>query len=116
MSNVEVDRNRSGEAGVPGATHLFEEPGTLQSVAHLAADWFRKTLGTRRIPSDASRDPHPGRQINKTRHEYHQFTLMIFYDFVQFVKFMGFYILKFSRADSAARDPFIGVEFAGSRT
>jgi dienelactone hydrolase len=25
---------------VPGATHLFEEPGTLDEVARLAADWF----------------------------------------------------------------------------
>jgi len=25
---------------VPGATHLFEEPGTLEDVARLAADWF----------------------------------------------------------------------------
>jgi dienelactone hydrolase len=25
---------------VPGATHLFEEPGALESVAVLAADWF----------------------------------------------------------------------------
>lgn len=25
---------------VPGATHLFEEPGTLAEVAHLAAAWF----------------------------------------------------------------------------
>ena len=25
---------------VPGATHLFEEPGTLESVARLARDWF----------------------------------------------------------------------------
>jgi len=25
---------------VPGATHLFEEPGTLEQVAQLAADWF----------------------------------------------------------------------------
>jgi dienelactone hydrolase len=25
---------------VPGATHLFEEPGTLESVASLASDWF----------------------------------------------------------------------------
>lgn len=29
---------------VPSATHLFEEPGTLAQVAHLAADWFRKYL------------------------------------------------------------------------
>lgn len=26
---------------VPGATHLFEEPGALDNVARLAADWFR---------------------------------------------------------------------------
>ncbi|HUU34969.1 MAG TPA: alpha/beta hydrolase [Vicinamibacterales bacterium] len=26
---------------VPGATHLFEEPGTLEQVAELAAAWFR---------------------------------------------------------------------------
>lgn len=25
---------------VPSATHLFEEPGTLQAVAQLAKDWF----------------------------------------------------------------------------
>ena len=25
---------------VPGATHLFEEPGTLESAARLAAEWF----------------------------------------------------------------------------
>ncbi|HLW46164.1 MAG TPA: dienelactone hydrolase family protein [bacterium] len=30
---------------VPGATHLFEEPGALETVAHLAADWFRRYLG-----------------------------------------------------------------------
>ncbi|MEN3295352.1 MAG: hypothetical protein V7642_4605 [Burkholderiales bacterium] len=29
---------------VPGATHLFEEPGTLEAVAHLARDWFAKHL------------------------------------------------------------------------
>jgi pimeloyl-ACP methyl ester carboxylesterase len=29
---------------VPGATHLFEEPGTLQEVARLAADWFHNHL------------------------------------------------------------------------
>ncbi|MDM7949643.1 alpha/beta family hydrolase [Hydrogenophaga sp.] len=29
---------------VPGATHLFEEPGTLESVAALAAEWFRRHL------------------------------------------------------------------------
>jgi putative phosphoribosyl transferase len=25
---------------IPGATHLFEEPGTLEKVAQLASDWF----------------------------------------------------------------------------
>lgn len=30
---------------VPGASHLFEEPGTLEVVARLAASWFRKHLG-----------------------------------------------------------------------
>lgn len=29
---------------VPGATHLFEEPGTLKKVAELASDWFQKYL------------------------------------------------------------------------
>jgi dienelactone hydrolase len=29
---------------VPGATHLFEEPGTLDQVARLAADWFVRYL------------------------------------------------------------------------
>ncbi|MBO0797877.1 MAG: dienelactone hydrolase family protein [Blastocatellia bacterium] len=30
---------------VPGATHLFEEPGKLEEVAQLAADWFQQYLG-----------------------------------------------------------------------
>ena len=29
---------------VPGATHLFEEPGTLDEVARLARDWFERYL------------------------------------------------------------------------
>jgi putative phosphoribosyl transferase len=29
---------------VPGATHLFEEPGTLEEVARLAAAWFGRHL------------------------------------------------------------------------
>jgi len=32
---------------VPGATHLFEEPGALERVAHLARDWFLTYLGRR---------------------------------------------------------------------
>lgn len=29
---------------VPGASHLFEEPGTLETVARLARDWFLRHL------------------------------------------------------------------------
>ncbi len=29
---------------VPGATHLFEEPGALEQVAHLARAWFEQRL------------------------------------------------------------------------
>ena len=29
---------------VPGATHLFEEPGALERVADLAGEWFRRHL------------------------------------------------------------------------
>jgi len=34
---------------VSGATHLFEEPGTLEQVAHLAAEWLQRRL----VPNDA---------------------------------------------------------------
>jgi hypothetical protein len=30
----------TGSVDVPGATHLFEEPGALDAVADLATDWF----------------------------------------------------------------------------
>ena len=33
-------------AVVPGATHLFEEPGALEEVARLASDWFVRHLTT----------------------------------------------------------------------
>ncbi|MBI4455317.1 MAG: dienelactone hydrolase family protein [Acidobacteria bacterium] len=39
---------------IPGATHLFEEPGALEEAARLAADWFRKHLAApngRRMPA-----------------------------------------------------------------
>jgi pimeloyl-ACP methyl ester carboxylesterase len=29
---------------VPGATHLFHEPGALEAVSHLGADWFKRHL------------------------------------------------------------------------
>ncbi|MDQ1245953.1 MAG: putative phosphoribosyl transferase [Actinomycetota bacterium] len=46
-----LDLNRQAQARltcpnelvvVPGATHLFEEPGTLEQVSRLAADWFAR--------------------------------------------------------------------------
>lgn len=40
---------------VPGATHLFEEPGTLEEAASLAAKWFVQHLGP-----TAWGDRHPG--------------------------------------------------------
>ena len=33
---------------VPGATHLFEEPGTLEEVTRLAGAWFKRHLGDAR--------------------------------------------------------------------
>ena len=33
---------------VPHATHLFQEPGALEEVARLAAEWFAKHLGARK--------------------------------------------------------------------
>ena len=32
---------------VPGATHLFEEVGTLEEVSRLAREWFQRYLGTK---------------------------------------------------------------------
>jgi dienelactone hydrolase len=46
LNEVALRRLR-GEAKleiVPGASHLFEEPGTLEGVAHLARDWFLRYL------------------------------------------------------------------------
>jgi putative phosphoribosyl transferase len=35
---------------VPGATHLFEEPGTLEKVAQLASNWFVSHMGAISAP------------------------------------------------------------------
>jgi pimeloyl-ACP methyl ester carboxylesterase len=35
---------------VPGATHLFEEEGTLEEAARLAAAWFQRYLAPRPRP------------------------------------------------------------------
>lgn len=41
---------------VPGATHLFEEPGKLEAVARLAGQWFTRHLaGTKASPKGATR-------------------------------------------------------------
>jgi hypothetical protein len=37
---------------VPGASHLFEEPGALEEVAHQAATWF--VTYRRQISADPS--------------------------------------------------------------
>jgi putative phosphoribosyl transferase len=59
---IELNRQAMARLGgdkrleiVPGATHLFEEPGTLEQVAALARDWF--TTHLRRIGSGKSPDP-----------------------------------------------------------
>ena len=38
---------------VVGATHLFEEPGTLEAVARLASDWFARHLAGTKAPQPA---------------------------------------------------------------
>jgi hypothetical protein len=43
---------------IPGATHLFEEPGTLEEVARLAAGWFKRYL----VTTEKRRVGAPGRQ------------------------------------------------------
>lgn len=42
---------------VPGATHLFPEPGALDSVIELAADWFERHLVNDDQPAEADRNP-----------------------------------------------------------
>ena len=53
LDDIVIDLNRQAYAKlksekhlaiVPGATHLFEEPGTLNEAARLAADWFKRHL------------------------------------------------------------------------
>ena len=63
--DVVLGLNRQAQAGlrcendlavVPGATHLFEEPGTLTAAAELARDWFARHL----VPSPHSVTGHGG--------------------------------------------------------
>lgn len=44
---------------IPGATHLFEEPGTLEEVAKLAAAWFAKYL----LPQQESQNPNTSKNF-----------------------------------------------------
>lgn len=44
---------------IPGATHLFEEPGALEEVARLARDWFRRFLAKSGPGVRASREREP---------------------------------------------------------
>jgi putative phosphoribosyl transferase len=44
-------RCENGLAVVPGATHLFEEPGTLARAAELARDWFARHFAARADPA-----------------------------------------------------------------
>ena len=40
---------------VPGATHLFEEPGALDEVARLTSDWFSRQFAAWRPPAGSRR-------------------------------------------------------------
>jgi dienelactone hydrolase len=60
LDDVVIELNRQAHAMlkcvkelviVPGATHLFEEPGTLEQVAELAARWFTRRLGEHALAS-----------------------------------------------------------------
>ena len=62
FDDIVIDLNRKAYAKlkgekqlaiVPGATHLFEEPGTLKEAARLAAEWFKRYLGQRRVQEAA---------------------------------------------------------------
>jgi hypothetical protein len=53
---------------VHGATHLFEEPGTLEQVAALAGEWFLRHLGTapaRVHGMPETRHHHAGRRTHR---------------------------------------------------
>ena len=45
---LEQLRAEKAIAVVPGATHLFEEPGALEEVARLAREWFSRHLTSKR--------------------------------------------------------------------
>lgn len=66
--SVVIDLNREASARlrcekkleiIPGATHLFEEPGALEEVARLARDWFRRFLAKTGPGVRSSREREP---------------------------------------------------------
>jgi dienelactone hydrolase len=44
LTNLEDNEKKKKIVIVPGATHLFEEPGKLEEVADLAKDWFQNMV------------------------------------------------------------------------
>ena len=44
---------------IPGASHLFEEPGALEAVARLALDWFQRYLPPPETPTHVPDELHP---------------------------------------------------------
>lgn len=60
LNRLAVERLRGERrlAVVPGAGHLFEEPGALEEVARLATEWFREHLGR---STRAGSEPAEGR-------------------------------------------------------
>jgi len=64
-----IEMNRAAQAHlraesqlviVPGATHLFEEPGALDEVIRLARDWFLRGFGDGAGPSASEHRPPAG--------------------------------------------------------
>jgi putative phosphoribosyl transferase len=54
-------------AVVPGATHLFEEPGALEQVAGLAADWFSRHAGRPLYSAPAHQQKGDGHEARSNR-------------------------------------------------
>jgi putative phosphoribosyl transferase len=52
---------------VPGATHLFAEPGALEQVANLASRWFQEHLAAHQSESAANR--HSAAARKKISHD-----------------------------------------------
>ena len=59
MNQIAMERMKCEKqlAILPGATHLFEEPGALEQVAHLAGEWFAHHLPGAQAAFDAAAAP-----------------------------------------------------------